>query len=313
MMTYRTLLRIKVVQLLYAFESKNEKMLSVPENELLKSIQKTTDLLYHILNLSVFITKHAAECIEAAKKKFRPTREELYPNTKFVNNLFVKQLLANNDFVEHVKSLNVSWDENPEVIKSIYSEIQQSSFYLDYMCSSENNFDEDKMLWRSIFEKIVSNNELLDEALEEQCIYWVDDLELALSFAVKTIKQMKENEVTDVLSVKMCKEDDINFAKELFTDVILNKNDYRDLISRLSQHWDPDRIAFMDILIMLIAISEMVKFPTIPVNVTINEYIEIAKIYSTEKSHSFINGILDKVVAILKTENNMLKVENVKI
>ena len=311
-MTYRTLLRIKVVQLLYAFESKNEKSLSVAENELIKSIQKTTDLYYHILNLSVYITKYAEECIEAAKNKFRPTKAEQFPNTKFVDNLFVKQLKQNVNFLENVKSLSVSWNENPEVIKSIYTKIQQSSFYLDYMSSPENDFKEDKMLWKAIFEKIVSDNELLDEALEEQCIYWVDDLELVLSFIVKMIKHLN-GDATGTLLPKMCKEDDIDFAKELFADVVLNKNDYRDLISRLSQHWEPERIAFMDIIIMLIAISEMVKFPTIPINVTINEYIEISKIYSTEKSHSFINGILDKAVVVLKSENKLLKVETVKM
>lgn len=313
MMTYRTLLRIKVIQLLYAFESKNDKMLSVSENELIKSIQKTTDLYFHLLNLSVFITKYAEDCIEIAKNKFRPTQEELNPNMKFVNNLFVKQLLANNEFLENIKSLSASWNDNPEVIKSIYSEIQQSDFYIEYMSSSENDFKEDKILWRNIFEKIIANNVLLDEALEDQCIYWNDDLELALSFVVKTTKQMQEETISDSFLPKISREEDIVFAKELFSDVILNKNDYRDLISRLSQHWDPERIAFMDILIMLIAISELVKFPTIPINVTINEYIEISKMYSTEKSHMFINGILDKAVAILKSEKKILKVESVKI
>ncbi|MBO7255547.1 MAG: transcription antitermination factor NusB [Paludibacteraceae bacterium] len=313
MMTYRTLLRIKVMQLLYAFESKNDKMLSVSENELIKSIQKTTDLYFHLLNLSVFITKYAEDCIEIAKNKFRPTQEELNPNMKFVNNLFVKQLLANIEFLENIKSLSASWNDNPEVIKSIYSEIQQSDFYIEYMSSSENDFKEDKILWRNIFEKIIANNVLLDEALEDQCIYWNDDLELALSFVVKTTKQMQEETISESLLPKISREEDIVFAKELFSDVILNKNDYRDLISRLSQHWDPERIAFMDILIMLIALSELVKFPTIPINVTINEYIEISKMYSTEKSHMFINGILDKAVAILKSEKKILKVESVKI
>lgn len=313
MMTYRTLLRIKVMQLLYAFESKNDKMLSVSENELIKSIQKTTDLYFHLLNLSVFITKYAEDCIEIAKNKFRPTQEELNPNMKFVNNLFVKQLLANIEFLENIKSLSASWNDNPEVIKSIYSEIQQSDFYIEYMSSSENDFKEDKILWRNIFEKIIANNVLLDEALEDQCIYWNDDLELALSFVVKTTKQMQEETISDSFLPKISREEDIVFAKELFSDVILNKNDYRDLISRLSQHWDPERIAFMDILIMLIALSELVKFPTIPINVTINEYIEISKMYSTEKSHMFINGILDKAVAILKSEKKILKVESVKI
>jgi N utilization substance protein B len=301
------------MQLLYAFESKNDKMLSVSENELIKSIQKTTDLYFHLLNLSVFITKYAEDCIEIAKNKFRPTQEELNPNMKFVNNLFVKQLLANIEFLENIKSLSASWNDNPEVIKSIYSEIQQSDFYIEYMSSSENDFKEDKILWRNIFEKIIANNVLLDEALEDQCIYWNDDLELALSFVVKTTKQMQEETISESLLPKISREEDIVFAKELFTDVILNKNDYRDLISRLSQHWDPERIAFMDILIMLIAISELVKFPTIPINVTINEYIEISKMYSTEKSHMFINGILDKAVAILKSEKKILKVESVKI
>ncbi len=309
MMTYRTLLRTKVVQMFYAFESNGEKSLSVAESELQRSIDKTTELYYHLLNLSVMITRHAAETIEAARNKFRPTAEERNPNMKFVNNLFVRQITENPEFAENVKHVTASWESNPEILKSLYENITESEFYAEYMAVSGNDFDADKALWRTIYEQLISENEDVDEAIEDQNLYWADDVDLALSFVVKTIKQLHATKNEPQLLPKICKEDDVDFARELFANVVTNKSDYRDIISRLSQHWDSDRIAFMDILVMEVAIAELMTFPTIPVNVTINEYIEIAKKYSTDRSHIFINGILDKAVDVLKNEKNMIKVE----
>ncbi len=309
MMTYRTLLRTKVVQMFYAFESNDNKLLSAAESELQRSIEKTTELYYHLLNLSVLITRHAAESIEAARNKFRPTAEERNPNMKFVNNLFIRQIAEHPDFAENVKHVTASWESNPEIIKSLYDNITESDFYAEYMATSGNDYDADKALWRTIYEQLISENEDVDEAIEDQNIYWADDIDLALSFVVKTIKQLGTTKANPQLLPKICKEDDVDFAHELFANVVTNKADYRDLISRLSQHWDSDRIAFMDIIVMEIAIAELMTFPTIPVNVTINEYIEIAKKYSTDRSHIFINGILDKAVDVLKNEKNMIKVE----
>lgn len=309
MMTYRTLLRIKVVQMLYAYESNKDKQLTVLERDLDKSISKTTELYFHLLQLSVSVTKYAEECIEVGKSKFCPTPEERNPNMKFVNNQFVAQLRNSELFQNQVALLPVSWDNNPEVQKAVYKLIVESDEYQQYMASATSSFEEDKTLWRAIYEKLIPSCSLLEDALEDQSILWVDDMELALSYVLKTLRKSIDVLDESCFVPQLYKEKDIEFANNLFVEAIQNGKEYKELISRLAKNWDSERIAFMDVVIMLVAISELVSSPTIPVNVTINEYIEIAKMYSTDKSYLFINGILDKAVSVLKAEKKLLKVE----
>lgn len=279
------------------------------EKELFHSIEKTYDLYFHLLNLSVVITAYANSRIEAKKNKLRPSAEDLNPNTRFVDNSFVRQLESNKEFVAYLNEKKLSWVNNPEVIKSLYDEIITSDFYREYMDGESPDYAGDKDLWRKIYKKIILQSEELDNSIEDQSIFWTDDVEMVISFIIKTIKRFAEEEAADQKLLPMFKdEEDAEFARKLLRGVLKNGAAYREIIDKNTRNWELDRIAFMDILIMEVAMSELMDFPTIPVNVTLNEYIEIAKNYSTEKSGTFVNGVLDNIVGQLKEENKLIKV-----
>ena len=307
-MINRILLRIKIIQILYAFYKGEEKTALTVEKELFHSIEKTYDLYFHLLNLAVLITDYADSRIEYGKNKLRPTLEELNPNTRFIDNKFVAQLRTNKQFTDYLTQRKLSWADYPEVIKELYEEILACDFFQEYMSSEKCDYQSDKDLWRKVYRKVILLNESLDNSIEDQNIFWIDDVEIVVSFIVKTIKRFSLQAVDKQELLPMFKDDeDIDFAKKLLHGVLQNGSAYRELIDQNTQNWELDRIAFMDILIMEVAISELVDFPTIPVNVTLNEYIEIAKSYSTDKSGTFINGVLDNIVRKLKEENKLIK------
>ncbi len=307
-MINRILLRIKIIQILYAFYKSEGKTALMVEKELFYSIEKTYDLYFHLLNLAVLITDYAASRIEYGKNKLRPTLEELNPNTRFIDNAFVAQLMNNEQFMDYLTVRKLSWVNHPEVIKELYEEILACDFFQEYMNSDNFDYQADKDLWRKIFKKVILFNESLDNSIEDQSIFWIDDVEIVVSFIIKTIKRFSQQAGSKQKLLPMFKDDeDIDFAKRLLYGVLQNGSAYRELIDENTQNWELDRIAFMDILIMEIAISELIDFPTIPINVTLNEYIEIAKSYSTDKSGTFINGVLDNIVRKLKEENKLIK------
>jgi len=307
-MINRILLRIKIIQILYAFYKGEKKTALMVEKELFHSIEKTYDLYYHLLNLAVLITDYADSRIEYGKNKLRPTPEELNPNTRFIDNEFVTQLRTNKQFTEYLTQRKLSWANHPEIIKELYEEILACDFFQEYMDSENCDYQSDKDLWRKVFRRVILLNENLDNSIEDQNIFWVDDVEIVVSFIIKTIKRFNLQAGDKQELLPMFKDDDdINFAKKLLHGVLQNGSAYRELIDQNTQNWELDRIAFMDILIMEVAISELIDFPTIPINVTLNEYIEIAKSYSTDKSGTFINGVLDNIVRKLKEENKLIK------
>ncbi|MDR0371605.1 MAG: transcription antitermination factor NusB [Prevotellaceae bacterium] len=308
-MINRVLLRIKIVQILYSFYKGGNHSLSLAEKELLFSIEKTYDLYFHLLQLSIEITRYADLRIDAGRNKLVPTKEDLHPNTRFVENKFIRQLEANKQLKDYFSKRKLSWVNYQDIIKSMYEKIIASGFYSEYMNADTTTYEADKSIWRKIYKKIILSDKELEESLEEQSIYWFDDIELVVSFIIKTIKHFEsEKEDNQALMPKFRGEQDWEFAKELLTQTISRSDEYQELISRFTKNWDYDRIAFMDILILKIALAEIINFPTIPINVSLNEYIEIAKFYSTEKSANFVNGILDNIVNFLKSENKLTKV-----
>jgi len=308
-MINRILLRIKIIQILYAFYKGEGKTTLMVEKELFHSIEKTYDLYYHLLNLIIQITGYAASRIESKKNKLRPSPEDINPNTRFIDNSFVAQLRANIQFVNYLTQHKLSWVNHPEIIKELYDEIIECDFYQEYMTLDKVEYQDDKEVWRKIFKRVILQNESLDNSIEDQNIFWTDDIEIVVSFIIKTIKRFELESGTKQTLMPMFKdEEDAEFARKLLHGVIKNGNTYRDIIDKHTQNWELDRIAFMDILIMEVALSELMDFPTIPVNVTLNEYIEIAKNYSTDKSGIFINGVLDNIVGELKKENKLIKV-----
>jgi N utilization substance protein B len=308
-MINRVLLRTKIVQILYSYYKSDSKSLPIAEKELFHSIQKTYDLYFHLLQLSVEITQHASMVIETKRNRYLPTNEDLNPNTRFIDNSFIAQLKINNQFNAYLTENKLSWVNDLDVVKEMYEEIVKSSIYTEYMTAATTDNAADKDIWRKIYKKILLQSQSLDDSIQDQNIYWTDDIEMVISFIVKTIKRFDISSGSEQELLPMFKdEEDAEFARKLLQGVLTKSDSLRDMIDRNTKNWELDRIAFMDILIMQVALAELLDFPTIPVNVTLNEYIEIAKLYSTEKSSTFINGVLDNIVGELKKENKLIKV-----
>ena len=307
-MINRVLIRLKIVQIVYAYYQNGGKNLDTAEKELFFSLSKAYDLYNYLLLLMVEITKQAERKQSAAKSKLLPTAEELYPNTKFVDNRFIAQLEVNKQLLEFSETQKKTWENESEFVKSLCEKIMDSDIYKEYMASETSSYDEDRELWRKIYKRIIFNNPELDQVLEDQSLYWNDDKEIVDTFVLKTIKRFDEkNGAKQELLPEFKDEEDQDFARRLFRRTILNADYYRHLISENTRNWDLDRVAFMDVVIMQIALAEILSFPNIPVSVSLNEYVEIAKLYSTPKSGSFINGTLDGIVKILKEDNKLTK------
>ena len=293
---------------MYAYYQNGGKNLDTAEKELFFSLSKAYDMYNYLLLLMVEITKQAQRKQSAAKSKLLPTAEELYPNTKFVDNRFIAQLEVNKQLLEFSETQKKTWENDSEFVKSLCEKIMDSDIYKEYMASETSSYEEDRELWRKIYKRIIFNNNELDQVLEDQSLYWNDDKEIVDTFVLKTIKRFEEeNGAKQELLPEFKDEEDQDFARRLFRRTILNADYYRHLISENTRNWDLDRVALMDIIIMQIALAEILSFPNIPVSVTLNEYVEIAKLYSTPKSGSFINGTLDGIVKILKQDGKLTK------
>ena len=307
-MINRALIRLKVVQIVYAYYQNGGKNLDTAEKELFFSLNKAYDLYNYLLLLMVEVTKYAEKCVLAGKSKMRPTPEELNPNMKFIENRFVAQLECNEQLCAFTETQKKSWDNDEEFVKSFYEKIQETEYYQEYMADPYRSYEADRELWRKIYKNLIFNNPELDALLEEQSLYWNDDKEIVDTFVLKTIKQFSEaNGESQALLPMFKDDDDAEFAKELFRNTLLHGDEYRSYIENFIRNWEIERVAFMDIVIMMVAMSEFYKFPSIPTRVTLNEYIELAKSYSTAKSGQFVNGVLNAIADNLKKEGVLTK------
>ena len=307
-MINRVLIRLKIVQIVYAYYQNGGKNLDTAEKELFFSLSKAYDLYNYLLLLMVEVTKQANKRLNAAKNKLVPTKEELFPNTKFVENRFIAQLEVNKQLLEFSNNQKKTWENEADFVKTLCDKILESDIYKEYMASETSSYEEDRELWRKLYKNIIFNSIELDQVLEDQSLYWNDDKEIVDTFVLKTIKRFDEkNGAKQELLPEFKDEEDQDFARRLFRRTILNADYYRHLISENTKNWDLDRVAFMDVVIMQIALAEILSFPNIPVSVSLNEYVEIAKLYSTPKSGGFINGTLDGIVNSLKKENKLTK------
>jgi transcription antitermination protein NusB len=307
-MISRRLIRVKILQVLYAEYNKQNQNLSQSEKELFFSINKSYDLYHLLLLLPVELIKADEQRIENSKLKLMPAHEDINPNTRFRDNKLVNQLRNNKQLNRYVTENKINWVNNHDLIKGLYSQIKEQEYFQRIMGSKSNTYEDDKYLILKIMEEEVPNYKALEYTLEELSIFWNDDIDFILNMAIKTLKSFKISDNSDKKLMPLFKkEDDKEYAKQLFRKVFLNRNDYNTLIKKHSQNWEFDRIAIMDILIMQMALAEIMEFNSIPIKVSLNEYIEIAKDYSTSNSNTFINGILDNVVKDLKTENRIIK------
>jgi N utilization substance protein B len=307
-MISRRILRIKILQLLYAYFQSADSALNKFEKELFFSIQKTYDLYHYMLLLVVDIADYANSRIEIALQKKIPTREDLNPNTKFVENMIIQQLRVNKQLNQYLNTTRLSWVNSPDLIKKLHNHIRMTPYFKEYMEDQNRTYEQDKKLIMDIYSEEFMNTESIYQTLEEQSIYWNDEVEFVISMISKTLKGFKENEGENAVLMPLFKnEDDKDYARELFRKSVLHKEEYGKLVESFTENWDVDRIAFIDLLILVMAIAEAISFSSIPTRVTLNEYLEIAKFYSTEKSSVFINGLLDKIFKHLKDENKIVK------
>lgn len=307
-MINRVLIRLKVIQIVYAYYQNGSKNLDSAEKELFFSLSKAYDLYIYLLMLMTATTTYAQKRIDAAKSKLAPKKEELLPNMKFVENKFIAQLEVNKQLTDFAATQKKTWNNNQDFIKELYEKILSSDIYQEYMEKGESDYAEDREFWRKIYKSLVFNNESLDALLEEQSLYWNDDKEIVDTFVLKTIKKFDAKKgANQALLPEFKDEEDKEFARRLFRRTILNADYYRHLIAENTKNWDLERIAFMDVVIMQCSLAEILSFPNIPISVTLNEYVELAKLYSTAKSGGFVNGTLDGIVNQLKKEGKLTK------
>ena len=307
-MINRVLIRIKVLQIVFAYYHKEYNDIKIAENELHLSLRRTYDLYYYFLLLIVELTRLQEQRIDARKMKHLPTEEDLNPNTRFINNRFARQLAKNEMLHQYIREHGISWTNEKDFVKILLDRILASDVYAEYLKTSEDTYETDREFWRSVFRHLICGNEEIEDMLEDLSIYWNDDVEIIETFVLKTIKRFKATMGGKQELLPMYKdEEDAAFVVQLFRQTIQHEDEYRERIDRHTKNWESERVANMDMVIMQVALAEMMNFPKIPIKVTLNEYIDAAKYYSTPKSSVFINGVLDSIVKELKKEKLLLK------
>ena len=306
-MINREIIRIKIVQLTYAYYQNGNKNIDSAEKELFFSLSKAYDLYNQLLMLIVAITRESRRRLEVIQAKAR--REGTpEPSRKFADNRFALQLESNKQLSDFMETQKRTWADEPEFVAHLFEIIEQSQIYKDYLDNEEDDYSTDRELWRRIYRTLIQENDDLDVLLEEQSLYWNDDKEVVDTFVLKTIKRFDEkNGAKQELLPEYDSEEEKDYARKLFRSTILNADDYQRLMSEASRNWDFSRLAYMDVIIMQIAIAEMMTFPSIPISVTINEYVELAKYYSTPRSAGYINGMLDTIARHLVKTGRLMK------
>ncbi|MEX0986327.1 MAG: transcription antitermination factor NusB [Bacteroidales bacterium] len=313
-MISRRQLRIKTLQTLYAYYNTDDGQLLKAEKELLFNINKAYELYHSIFVLLIDIANYAESRIDLARKKMVPSNEDLHPNTRFIDSNLIEQFRNCDQLLRYIDIKKISWVNYPELIREFHQLISSDEGFIEFMNADAVTFADELKLFTHLLTDIIYPNENLEQILEEQSIYWLDDLEYMISMVIKTLKRFKEDGPQDKPLLDLFKNpdnrkvpEDKEFAINLLRKCIANKEEYIAYIKSNTRNWDLDRIAFMDILIMQLAITEFIGFPSIPTKVTLNEYLEISKIYSTSKSNVFINGVLDKVASQLKESKKIRK------
>lgn len=306
-MINRELIRIKIVQLTYAYYQNGNKNMDIAEKELFFSLSKAYDLYNYLLALIVAITKEERLRVEVATQRAQREGAEI-PSQKFVCNKFAMQLEENKMLNDFVASQKQTWSDDIETVRKLCNQIELSETYQAYMASEEDSYEADREVWRKLYKQLIQENGDLDGLLEEKSLYWNDDKEIVDTFVLKTIKRFESEAKSDQELLPEYKdEEDKEFARKLFRSTILNAEQYQQYMSDASRNWDFSRLAYMDVVIMQIALAEMMTFPNIPVSVTINEYVDLAKLYSTSRSGNYINGMLDSIARYLIQEGILLK------
>ena len=306
-MLSRRILRTKVVKAVYAHTQCEGITPVASEKNLVASINKAYDLYFHLLALVPEIAEYAAERIRIGENKKLPTYDDLHPNRKFVDNKVIARLVEDEGLQSEIAARKLSWKDNRDLIVALYNALVRQPFYMKYMASDERSFREDAQLVSDIYMTMLEEFEPLESALEAQSILWNDDLGFILTMVSRTILSMRESHEEIKLMEQFKSEEDLDYAKTLLRYAVAGYERISLMLDNSLQNWDIERVALMDQIILITAIAEAESFASIPVRVTMNEYIDIAKCYSTESSGGFINGILDRIIARLTDEGKIVK------
>ena len=306
-MINRKLIRVKIVQLTYAYYQNGHHNMDTAEKELLFSLSKAYDLYNYLLGLIVAITQEERRRVDIATRRAEREGTET-PSQRFAFNKFATQLEENKQLNLFMEDKKMSWENDVEAVRKLCDQIEQSPLYQEYMMSDAEDYETDRELWRRIYRTLIQGNEDLDAILEEKSLYWNDDKEIVDTFVLKTIKRFDPaNKADQELLPEYDDTEDREYALKLFRSTILNADTYQRDMSETSRNWNFSRLAYMDVVLMQIAIAEMLTFPNIPISVTINEYVDLAKLYSTPKSGGYINGMLDAIARHLVDTGRLLK------
>ena len=306
-MLSRRVLRTKVVKAVYAHTQCEDLTPAASEKNLVLSINRAYDLYFHLLALVPEIAEYAAERIRIGENKKLPTYDDLHPNRKFIENKVIARLVEDEGLQAELKSRKLSWANHRDLVVALYNALIRQTFYQKYMQSEERSFRQDAQLVSDIYMTMLEEFEPLESALEAQSILWNDDLGFLLTMVSRTVLSMREGHEAIKLMPQFKSEEDLDYAKSLLRNSIASYDRISLLLDNAMNNWDIERVALMDKIILVTAIAEAETFPSIPVRVTMNEYIDIAKCYSTESSGGFINGILDKIIARLTDEGKIVK------
>ena len=305
-MLSRRLLRVKVAKNLYAHLKSDSTNLKASEKNLIASIDKAYDLYFQMMVLIVEVARYAESRQELAKQKKLPTYEDLNPNRRFVDNAVVN-LLANSETIsDEIAKRKITWANHYDIVKDIYNRMLEADYYKAYMNASISTFTDDKKFVEAFYTSL-EEDEALADVIDEMSLLWNDDLSFALYMVIRTVSGLKQSHDDIKILPQFKSEDDLEFARTLFIKSLVQYEDNQDIVDKYTQNWDVERIAFMDNLIISIAISELTTFDSIPVKVTLDEWIDIAKYYSSPTSANFVNGVLDKVVSELTADGRIKK------
>lgn len=308
-MLNRRHLRVKVLQTLYAYSLSDDKQIKEFQKALFKNVEEVNEMYIWTLNLLDEVAEYVVLDAESRAAKFLPTEKDKMLTTKLNTNTFIESLRQNRAYLEFVKKYDVSWGFDPEIVRSIFAQLKDSEAYLEYLALEDRSIQAEKDIVKYIFKKIILKSVDIEQVFEEKFINWTVDKEVLQAMIAKTFKNFSSENPSQNKLAELTPNwsEDEEFIEELLKTSIKYSNEYQELIAAKTKNWEADRIALMDILLMRMAISEMINFPSIPVKVTINEYIELSKTFSTLKSNTFINGILDKILADLSKEGRIRK------
>lgn len=308
-MLTRRHIREKVMKALYAFFQSDNQEIAAGEKELFHSIDRVYDLYLYYLALPAALSHYAGIYLDEKKQKRLPTHEDLNPFLNFVENPIIQGLEKSEELNRLLTKHKINWTGEQELIKKLYFSFKDESWFRDYLQKPDAAFEEHREVLYNIYEQCLFPSEIIRQYFEEKSIYWLDDIELMQTGVLKTIKGIKEDNPVDFRIQNLHKEteEDRKFASDLFRKTIVHSDAFQNEIAGRTQNWEIDRIARMDVILMKMAICELTEFSSIPVKVTLDEYIELSKDYSSPQSKNFINGVLDKVVSDFRRNNKIVK------